>query len=267
MPEQPEYTIVGAGGSIGARLRAHLEQSGHAVYAPSRGDPDLFERPLGGVFYCAGVTADFRARPIETVDAHVGLLRDLLARGSCTSLVYLSSTRVYRGLERGDEEAALALRPGNSDDLYNASKLLGESLCLAAPGLHATVARISNVVGPGANAPSFVRALIDAARETGTIRLETHPESVKDYVDIRDVVELLPRLAGARERIYNVASGRQTTNVEIAEIIASLTGAEVAADERAPAASFPPIGIGRVVQEFAFEPRPLELSLANMLAG
>ena len=58
------YTVIGASGFVGARLAASLRGGGHAVYAPQRGDPELLRRPLGRVIYCAGMTADYAARPL-----------------------------------------------------------------------------------------------------------------------------------------------------------------------------------------------------------
>ena len=74
------FTVLGASGYIGSRLVAHLQAQGHTVWAPTRGDTEVFARPLGHVIYCVGLTADFRTRPFDTVDAHVGLLAEVLRR-------------------------------------------------------------------------------------------------------------------------------------------------------------------------------------------
>ena len=69
-----QFTVIGASGFLGSRLVTALTASGHEVYAPTRDDPALFTRPLVRVFYCAGLTGDFIARPFDTVEAHVSLL-------------------------------------------------------------------------------------------------------------------------------------------------------------------------------------------------
>lgn len=81
-------TVLGATGYIGSRLVAHLQAQGHSVWAPVRGDAEVFTRPLGHVMYCVGLTADFRTRPFDTVDAHVGLLAEVLRRAQFDSLLY-----------------------------------------------------------------------------------------------------------------------------------------------------------------------------------
>ena len=83
------FTVLGASGYIGSRLVAHLRAQGHTVWAPARGDAEVFTRPLGHVMYCVGLTADFRTRPFDTVDAHVGLLAEVLRRAQFDSLLYL----------------------------------------------------------------------------------------------------------------------------------------------------------------------------------
>ena len=89
--------------------------------------------------YCAGLTADYLARPFDTVQAHVSHLAQVLqhglAQGMLQSLVYLSSTRLYDGLgdlgeeSEAGEDAVLPMDPANPRHLYDFSKGLGESLC------------------------------------------------------------------------------------------------------------------------------------------
>ena len=46
------------------------------VYAPAKGDPELLERDLGTVFYCAGLTADYDRRPFDASSPrHVSIYR------------------------------------------------------------------------------------------------------------------------------------------------------------------------------------------------
>ncbi len=60
-----------------------------------RGDATWRGADLGHAFYCIGLTADFRSRPFETIEAHCGLLKEVLSGSRFSSFVYLSSTRVY----------------------------------------------------------------------------------------------------------------------------------------------------------------------------
>ena len=236
---------------------AHLRAQGHTVWAPPRGDAEVFTRPLGHVMYCVGLTADFRTRPFDTVDAHVGLLAEVLRRAQFDSLLYLSSTRVYMGAASTHEDAPLSVLPGDPSYLYNLTKLTGESLCHACGRPGVRVARLSNVVGPGMDSASgnLVADLLRQARQ-GHIVLRSDPQSAKDYVHVDDLLDGLPRIALAgRASVYNVASGVQITHRQWLEWLASTHAATFAITEPAPWQGFAPIDVTRLRDEFAWKPR------------
>ena len=251
------FTVIGASGYIGSRLVAHLRAGGHTVGAPARGDARWLQRPLGHVLYCAGLTADFRTRPFDTVDAHVGLLAEVLRHARFESLLYLSSTRVYMGAASTHEDAALSVLPGDPTYLYNLSKLTGESLCHASGRPGVRVARLSNVVGPGMDAASgnLVADLVRQSRE-GHIVLRSDPQSAKDYVHVDDLLDWLPRIALAgRAATYNVASGRQTQHAQWLAWLQARTGCTVEVAAQAPLQQFAPIDVRRLQGEWGVSPR------------
>src|SRR5690348_4266416 len=113
------YSVLGADGFVGRALVRHLRSRGHDCEAIGRNDrlPERF----GHLIYCIGVTSDFRTRALDTVDAHVSALVPLLRGAQFESFTYLSSTRLYHGLniEVANEDVALIVNPGNPDDVYN----------------------------------------------------------------------------------------------------------------------------------------------------
>lgn len=251
------FTVLGASGYIGSRLVAHLRAQGHTVWAPARDDAEVFTRPLGHVMYCVGLTADFRTRPFDTVDAHVGLLAEVLRRAQFDSLLYLSSTRVYMGAASTHEDAPLTVLPGDPSYLYNLTKLTGESLCHASGRAGVRVARLSNVVGPGLDAASgnLVADLVHQARQ-GRVVLRSDPQSAKDYVHVDDLLDWLPRIAlTGRAATYNVASGRQTIHAQWLAWLQSRTGCTVEVAAQAPLQQFPPINVQRLQGEWGVTPR------------
>ena len=128
------FTVIGARGYIGSRLCRHLDRQGAAPFAVDRFDANCHTgRNLGHVIYAGGVTADFRTRPFDTITAHVGAVAEILQRAEFASFLYLSSTRVYQGAARAAEDAELRLSTTDPLQLYNASKMAGEALCLALP--------------------------------------------------------------------------------------------------------------------------------------
>lgn len=249
------FTVLGATGVIGRHLVHVLCNAGKEVYAPTRDDEKMWCKPLGHVIYAIGLTADFRQRPFETVEAHVSLLARVLQGADFESLLYLSSTRVYSGATSSHEGALLRVQPDNPSDLYNLSKLMGESLCHATQRASVRIARLSNVVGDQeVGSDNFLPTLMREAR-AGRIVLRSAPSSAKDYIHIDDVAALLPRIATlGRERIYNVASGIQVSHAEWTEQLARITGCAVEYQKDAPPQGFIPIDNRRLTQEFSFQP-------------
>lgn len=262
------FTVIGASGYVGRHLVAHLRALGHSVQAPARDAAAVFDRQLGHVVYCAGLTADFRSRPFDTVQAHVGLLAEVLRRARFESLLYLSSTRVYMGAPSTDEDGPLTVIPGDPSYLYNLTKLTGESLCHASGRVGVRVARLSNVVGPrmDASAGNLVADLIAQAR-SGAVSLRSDPRSAKDYVHLADVVDWLPRIAlTGRSRVYNLASGVQTTHSLWLAWLKERTGCAVQMEHGGPMQTFLPINIQRLQAEWGVRPQALfgdELLLLN----
>lgn len=251
-------TVVGAGGFIGRRLVERLRASSRDVVALGRTDVVATPRePLGHVIYAAGLTADFRTRPFDTVDAHVCTLSRLLSEGAMTSITYLSSTRVYSNAVSTAEGQALEVNPNVPGDLYNLSKLMGESLCLHSGRVPAKIARLSNVVGQRPDPDIFIDQLLAEARACdGRVRLNTTMDSCKDYIDLDDAVDLLIRIAESDETgIFNVASGEATSNGELTSLMTRHLGFVFEVGEQASRWRFDPIDTRRVREQFQFRAR------------
>jgi nucleoside-diphosphate-sugar epimerase len=217
-------TVIGASGFVGGRLLERLQAAGVETFAPRRGDEAaLFSQDLGQVYYCAGLTADYLARPFDTVEAHVTLVARLLKEAKFDHLVYLSSTRLYDslGAKGGREEDVLALSPAEPRHLYDLSKGLGENLCLTQSGGRAAVARLSCVFDWSARATGFLPEWLRRAERERTIELDSSTGYVRDYIHLDDTVEALCAISDRQARgIFNVASGENVTNGELAEVFA-----------------------------------------------
>jgi nucleoside-diphosphate-sugar epimerase len=256
MSKNEIITVLGSGGFIGGHLARHLQHQGYRCNLPQKGDESIYTGSLGHVIYAIGLTADFRSRPLDTVEAHVCVLRRLIQAGNFTSLTYLSSTRVYAGVSHTAETAKLLVDPNDPGDLYNISKLMGESLCLHGGKPNMKVARLSNVVGLRPDPDIFIDQLLEEGCRTGKVVFRTSLASRKDYIFIDDAVELLTRIALFPESgIYNVASGEGTENGEIARVLVKKMGFEIAVMPDAPAWDFTAIDIAKVKKHFQFSPR------------
>ena len=248
------FTVLGSGGFIGKALSEYLKSNGHDVLEIKRDYFDHLDKPWGHTIYAIGLTADFRLKPFETVEAHIGLLSKVLKEASFDSFLYLSSTRVYLGGDSTDESTNLKVNPANLPDIYNISKLLGESLCLNVRDNSIRVARLSNVVDITDNSDNFIPSLIKEAL-SGEIILKSDPKSAKDYICLDDVVHLLSKISlYGKSRIYNVASGVLLKHSEWIKQLKKSTNCSVKVVENAPKQIHNKVCIEKIVKEFLFTP-------------
>lgn len=261
-------TIVGHAGYIGSHLAQLLAGRGDDVFLPERNDPRLFGQKLGTVFYCAGLTADFRARPFDTVEAHVTLLARLLKEADFERLIYLSSTRLYDSLGgiRASEDLALRLNPDNPRHLYDFSKGLGENLCVTTSAGKASVARLSCIFGGSGCRDGFIAELIAKTLGHQEITLESSPHFTRDYLHVDEAAQLILAIAERGSHpIYNVARGENTPNSQLFEIVSRLTGCAIKTTSTAHVDA-PTIDVTRIREEFGFSATPIEHHLAQDIA-
>lgn len=259
--------MVGARGFVGRRLVERLRAAGATPWTPAKGDPELFRRDLGTLFYCAGLTADYDRRPFEAVEAHASLVSEILRAGRFERIVYLSSTRLYDGLPKRevDETEPLVFDPLDRRRVYDLSKALGENLVATRTGGRGRVARLANVYDWDAGAPGFLSEWLIRARAERDITLESSPGVARDYIHLDDVVEALIALAHDGPEIVNVASGALVENREIAEVFEA-AGWRVsfsAGDRPTPP---PSVRIDRL-RALGVDPRPVKDVVRGYLEG
>ncbi len=264
MSLKPQATLIGGQGFVGRHLDAHLRAIGWTCEVISRNDKEIPQRHLGHVFYCAGLTADFRERPFDTVEAHVSYLAQWLKLGEFDSLTYLSSTRVYANAASTFENTTLLVSPEVAGDLYNLSKLMGESLCLQS-GRSVRIARLSNVYGLQMPEKNFLAEVLSAAVRDKNVRFRSAPESEKDYISVHDVVVALPRIAlDGGDGIFNLASGVNVSNQMIADYLTK-AGVVCEFETNAPSIKFPRIDTQKLETEFGNRKCDLVRDLPSLL--
>ena len=263
------FPILGAGGFIGGALVNWLRGGDRVVHAVTRASlPALLasRRPAGHVIDCIGLTADFRMRPLDTAEAHVGVVARCLADLSFDSFLFLSSTRVYAHAVTTHEDTPLLCLSGDRSDIYNISKLAGEALCLSDERPTVRVVRLSNVYGLGMPVETMLGEVLHQGAEAGDVLFRQSSRSEKDYISLARLVRLLPALAmHGRQRHYNVASGHNTSHGEIADALRRTFGWQVAFAPGAPDVRFPKINIGRIADEFGAPLSNLSADMATLL--
>lgn len=252
-----KFTIFGGTGFVGRHMAAYLLALGHEVFLPARDEKIKPECDLGHVIYCIGMTADFRSHPFETVNAHVIKLLGILKHCQFDSLLYLSSTRVYQGVINTKETSDLLVNPLNSEDLYQLSKLMGESVCLNSRR-NTRIVRLSNVISLEDMSQNNFVALLYKEAQQGHIKLRSHLDSEKDYICIDDVVPLLYKVAiMGKKKIYNIASGCQIRHEKWVHFFCETMGCTFEVESNAIMTSFPQIDICQIKEEFNFLPRKI----------
>ncbi|HXW51019.1 MAG TPA: NAD(P)-dependent oxidoreductase [Candidatus Acidoferrales bacterium] len=256
-------TIVGARSFIGAVVAAAARGRDHeVVVTPHDQIPD---GDLGVVVYCSGIPWGADAQPREAFRLHVSAPLEWLDTRRFERLIYLSSARVYDRSASTHEDTTLATLPSDAQSVYVASKIAGEAAMLECSE-RTIVLRPSNVFGANLESHVFLSDIIRQAVTTGRMTIRTALWSSKDYVDVHEVAYVILKIAAAsRHRVYNVASGRNTTHQAIVERIAALVPAEVSVERDAPVVVAPAIDVNRICEEFDFRPSDLIAALPDIV--
>ncbi len=260
-----KFTVLGANGFLGSHLVSYLKEQNHECYTPDIRKENLSNENLGNVIYAIGVS-DFLNKPLETIDAHVCILNQILKKSDFDSLLYLSSGRIYYNTSSTTEDEIVTVDPTSLDDLYNISKIMGESICMAFKRKKIKIVRPSNVLGTGATKNNFVPSIISDALKNNKIILNSTLDSEKDYVDVDDLVTLIPKiLLDGKYDIYNIASGYNTKTRDIVNEIVKLTDCKVEIKKDAKEFSFPKICVDKIKNEFNFTPIPVVNQIKKMI--
>lgn len=183
------------------------------------GIPKTIIHLAGGASVGAAV-ANPREDFSRTVVTTVELLEWMRQESPDTRLVVVSSAAVYGAGHEGLIEESATLRPFSP---YGQHKLMMENLCRsygATYGLRSVAARLFSVYGPGLRKQLLwdLCSKLHAAPEA--VELGGDGGELRDWVHVRDVAAVLPRLAAlANSEVpaFNVGTGTGTTVRDIAQ--------------------------------------------------
>lgn len=267
-----QATIIGGRGFIGSAIAKYLEANGWECWIPEKDDPELFIKELGYVFYCAGLTADYLNRSHDVIDAHVSCLNKILHFSKYSSLVYLSSTRLYDSLSvaEANEDIDLCFNSANPRHIYDLSKALGEAMCFVGGKGKAKIARLSCVYCDHGDSNGFLsdllRKIIDRRADQLVITVNSSPYFVRDYVSLDDVISALVLIVtSGTKTIYNVASGENILNREIFDFLGDFYKIKILPLKNEIPTISPAISISRMKEEFNWQPANLFNKLNSVL--
>jgi UDP-glucose 4-epimerase len=250
-----KFTVLGASGFIGSHLVRNLRTHSHEVLAPDRSDLATLRGNLGYVIFCVGITVEFWKRPLETAHAHVCALNNVLKRAEFDRLVYLSSVRLYDGVDcTGDETDVFRLDPFKPRHVYDLSKCLGEALIYHG-GRAGVVARIANVYDDTLSRDDFLCRTVAEALAKQEITINSNPHAGRDYIHVDDVVRALEAIAlSPVEAVYNVATGTIFSNQDLAALLEQNLECRISFRSREAAGIVPAPHIVRLTRDFGLHP-------------
>lgn len=283
-------------GFIGSHVTRALLDSGHEVLATTRTarQPVSFLRNRGGltvaqldvlderqweelasrfhvsaVVHLAAVHGD--GGPIDDFVANVRGFGNALGfahDAKADRLVYASSIGVYAGVEPPYRED-MPLPPLAPHGIAAAKKTfeLAADLTRSRTGSDVVGLRIGGVWGPLGNPASrFIGLprLLHAALAGNTLSLDANMAC--DLIHVDDVARAIASVVTARKLnhpIYNIGSGRATTDQEVVDAILQLIpDAPISISADAPCLEVGPLSIDRLVADTGFETRiPLQEGL------
>ncbi len=187
------------------------------------------------VVYAVGSPPPAAAASAHDLGLHQSLL-PLLSTIEClrvvnpdAHLVYLSSGgAIYGNVDRLPIDEKTLPTPVSA---YGVLKLTGEQFIASyvqTHGLRASILRIANAYGPGqpVKGQGAVAAFMFAAREGHRATLYGDGSSVRDYIHVGDVADIIAQVACSATPVgtANVGTGVGTSLVELAETIRMVTG-------------------------------------------
>ena len=229
--------VTGDTGFIGTNLKWWLTDAGISVKCFSRGNGfDVLNRDqlrheaqgCGLVYHLAAYAnpAESVLKPDYAIEVNVkGTVNVLeVCKELGIPLVYPGSCEIYGdGVTPMDEEHPL--RPPNP---YAASKAAADVICYSyfkCYGLDVKIVRLFNPYGPKQQLNKIIPTFYSQANKNKPLTVYGDGSDTRDYVYIDDVAYglYLAKDLPAGE-IINLATGRATTNLELAKIIIDLTG-------------------------------------------
>lgn len=232
--------VTGANGFLGQALKSLLPNTWHVV-ALARGtqSPDAFpatyyalesllasEHTFDGVMHLAAQVNDPGTGPTGFLRSNVDLCSTLVQAFPKARHVLASSVSVYGPF---GADAITIATPCCPIQPYGRSKLAAE--CVIGIAQDHAVIRFSSLLGRGMKPETFIPRIVADARTHKRITLLGDGERQQNYLDVRDAAAMCLAAMQAGGNFVTLGVGsRSWSNRQMAEMVASRLGAEIAHD-------------------------------------
>ncbi|MDM2776596.1 NAD(P)-dependent oxidoreductase [Citrobacter sp. Cpo142] len=257
--------IIGGNGFIGSEIVKEFAHEEVEVVVPARNELVAGNGEKDIIIYCAG-NGDC-SKPEQMLDSNINYLQRVLIHCTFKKLIYLSSTRLYLNSELSDEDSAITIHSEDSRRLFNLTKLTAEECCLKSEK-NTLIVRPSNVYGKAFDSKLFLPMIVKHAILNKKINMYVDKDYSKDYVSVSDVADVVKYLAlnyNGNNDIFNIASGKNTTALELANIIQSKINCEVVWNENTTKEKFPLINISKINGIMQYTPNSVTDDLSLMI--
>lgn len=164
----------------------------------------------------------------------VHVLLEAAKRYRVERFLQVSTDEVYGDIPNGDPPAdeGAPLHPSSP---YSATKAAGDHLCLAyarTHGLPTLIVRPSNNYGPNQFPEKLIPVMIAAGAAGEPLPIYGDGRQQRDWIFVEDSVRALSLVLerGEPGRVYNVSTGHERANVEVARAICDVVADELETD-------------------------------------
>jgi len=156
----------------------------------------------------------------------VYILLDAARKYDVDKVIQVSTDEVYGSIKRGSFKETDTLNPSSP---YAASKAAGDLVAQAfyrTYGLHVVITRSSNNFGPYQHPEKMIPKFITRALNHQPLPLYGDGKQVRDWIYVMDNCEGIDLVMQKSKpgEIYNIASGNERTNLEVAKFIIKKLG-------------------------------------------
>ena len=291
-----DIAVTGASGFIGMELLTALNKTEDVRVIALTRDASSFENSERCVWRSTDYSAGSLKQALEGADAviHLAGVRGtendpekfavneamteniLKAMAACgvKRIVFASTMSVYNddGLMPWKEDDHLGGRSCYGDSKVNCENLIKKYS--DEYGFTYGIARIAQVVGEGEKRRGMMNVFLDTARDHGTIKVMGKSVLKKQYIFVKDLVEILALLAMGGERcdtsdsiVVNVGMQYAYSNLEVARIVNEVFGnpAPIDYDDSYPEKGRPfHMDISRLKNDLGYMPLDMKEAVSSL---